>query len=87
MNTNSLLLVVLRIKRQGTSKMYQIFEHSAVSNFFYIGLIVTLFFIYSWITPIQTEATYSPFGIIVNLAGIIVLFVFQYRASGHIHLL
>jgi len=74
----SLLLIVLRIRNQGAAKTHQVLEHAAVSNLLYIGLLITLFFLYSWIMPPRAEAAYSLFGIIVNLAGIIALLVVQY---------
>ena len=74
----SLLIVLLRIKKKGRAQVFQVLEHAAVSNFLYIGLLVTLFFVYSWLAPSQTEASYNPVAIIIHLAGIIVLFAIQY---------
>jgi hypothetical protein len=74
----SLLIVLLRIKKKGLSQVFQLLEHTAVSNFLYIGFLVTLFFVYLWLTPSQTEAAYNPVAIIIHLVGIIVLFAVQY---------
>lgn len=74
----SLLIVLLRMKKKGLTQAFQVLEHAAVSNFLYIGLLVTLFFVYSWIVPSQSEVAYNPVAIIIHLAGIIVLFVVQY---------
>lgn len=74
----SLLIILLRIKKKGLTQVFQVLEHSAVSNFLYIGLLITLFFVYSLLSPSQAEAAYNPIAIIIHVAGIIVLFAVQY---------
>ncbi len=75
--TVSLLIVILRMKKQGTGQTYQVLDSVAVSNFLYIGLLTTLFFIYSLIVPARAEIGYSFFAIGINLIAIAALFFVQ----------
>jgi len=74
----SLLIVLLRIRKKSRGQVYKIFEHTAFSNFIYIGLLITIFFIYVWLMPSQSKTAYNPLSIIIHLAGIIILFGVQY---------
>jgi hypothetical protein len=74
----SLCILLLRIRKKGLKKIFQIVEHTALSHFLYIGLIIPLFVIYSWLKPIESEVGYNPLAIILHLAGISILFYVQY---------
>jgi hypothetical protein len=76
----SLLIILLRIKKEGVTHTLEILEHTAVTNFLYIGLLVTLFFAYSWLVPPQAETSYNTGAIIIQLVGIVVLFGVQYTS-------
>lgn len=72
------IFVVRIIKKQ--HKLLFVAMHTAVTNFFYIGIMISGVVLYNIVFPIVEKISYNPISILLHIGLLIVLFFVQYTS-------